>query len=799
MHTEPKMTEPKIKPMALQDRPSWSAHHAFGIRPAERWQDALVMGNGTLRVQAFGHPYRERLYVGHERMYVPQWRAAPEPPDIAGVLPEVKRLLLAGEYEAASMLAVEEAKKRGGSDVGFSELHNAAAIQLELEGREAAEDYLHALDMASGETRLVWRDDRGAWLRSGFVSRADGAIVQRLVPPDGAAAELTLRLSPYAETDHERDPLRWLDAGPDGQPAFAVRQAAPDTVAAEASYRPHAGRAGYAVATRVAVPEGAVIEAVEAADGGLKVRFRGEVMLLTVVVLTDTATSDAADEAVRTLAELEFGYEELLTRHMRLHTPLFMRSSIDLGGGEERRLSVEELLAVQLERPCLVPALLEKLFDMGRYFLISYTGELPPLYGHVNINTNLQLSFGNTGGLKELMHVYFRWVESMLEDSRINARRLLGTRGFQFAAHPDAESGLLYHFFKDYPHHYWLSGSGWVLQPYLEYYETTLDAEFLHGRMLPLYAELAELYEDLLTERDAGGRVVFVPSYSPENKPAGFGSPLAINAVMDISVCKEVLGTLLRYGGEDAFGTERAARWRELLDAMPAYATGPHGELKEWAWEGLGDRLDHRHVSHLYGAWPGLEFDRESEPALHRAARIANRKRALEDQSAHGIAHRALVAARVGDRELVQRHLALLLETGFVNYSLMTNHYPYRFNFPDAIGAIPTILAEAALYSTTDRLELLPAMPPELAEGALSGLRTRAGIVVDRLAWRLPAGEIDLCGTPLRDGAIRLLCGRPIRSLELEGDGASVDIRSDGFTIRFGRERSFRIAIQLGE
>lgn len=81
----------------------------------------------------------------------------------------------------------------------------------------------------------------------------------------------------------------------------------------------------------------------------------------------------------------------------------------------------------------------------------------------------------------------------MLDDVRLNARRLLGTRGFRFAAHPDADSNSLYHFYEDDPHYDWLSGSGWALRPYLEYDLTTGDERFLRERMLPLYAELAEL------------------------------------------------------------------------------------------------------------------------------------------------------------------------------------------------------------------------------------------------------------------------------------------------------------------
>jgi hypothetical protein len=63
-----------------------------------------------------------------------------------------------------------------------------------------------------------------------------------------------------------------------------------------------------------------------------------------------------------------------------------------------------------------------------------------------------------------MMESFFRWIEWQLSDARENARNILGTRGIFIACHPDEESGKLNHFSEYWPHHYWISSTGWCLK-----------------------------------------------------------------------------------------------------------------------------------------------------------------------------------------------------------------------------------------------------------------------------------------------------------------------------------------------
>src|SRR6185437_9422176 len=242
---------------------------------------------------------------------------------------------------------------------------------------------------------------------------------------------------------------------------------------------------------------------------------------------------------------------------------------------QDRALPVGSLLARQAAEPDRpLPALLERLFDSGRYLLLSASGLLPPRLPGLwhgdwdsawsgaitcNANLNLQLAGAVTTHVPAAVAAVADMVRDQLPDWRVNARRIFGTRGIAAPAHTDGCSGLSAHFAADYPHQAWTAGADWLLVPLLDYVAATGDEDFLRDRVLPALTELAAFYEDFLRRTDSDGSVVFAPSYSPENAPGGRGRcPLAINATMDIAAARHAL-TAAAAATADA---DSARRWR---------------------------------------------------------------------------------------------------------------------------------------------------------------------------------------------------------------------------------------------
>ncbi|MDQ1025737.1 hypothetical protein QF035_003319 [Streptomyces umbrinus] len=324
------------------------------------------------------------------------------------------------------------------------------------------------------------------------------------------------------------------------------------------------------------------------------------------------------------------------------------------------------------------PALLERLFAAGRYHLLSAAGMLPPrLTGlwtgdwdtawsgafTTDANLNLQTASAVAGALPEVVEAHAALIHGQLPHWRDNARAVFGTRGIVAPPHTDGESGHTYHFSREYPLHLWTAGADWLLKPLVDHDEARGE----HGpRLKAALAELALFYEDFLTRTDEHGRLVVVPSYSPENRPAN-ASWGAINAAMDLSAARHVLLTAaVCHLGPDA------DRRRALAARLPPHRVNDDGALAEWAWPGLDDTYDHRHLSHLYGVWPLDEINPYDTPDLAAAAHRALELRGAENDSAHGHLHHALVAARLRDGERVAHALGQVLEGDFFHTSLIS-------------------------------------------------------------------------------------------------------------------------------
>ena len=338
----------------------------------------------------------------------------------------------------------------------------------------------------------------------------------------------------------------------------------------------------------------------------------------------------------------------------------------------------------------------------------------------------LQTAGAVQGDLREGTEAYFNWIESLAPDCRANAKNIFGFRGTSYPLWPQQGMGVKYYYSNNsvigslWP--YWISAGGLAYRPFWDHYLATGDLDFLRKRVVPGLKELALFYEDFLTATDKNGNYIFAPSFSPENMPTSTdpSGPVLVNATMDIAVCREVLTNLIQACEILGIEADSVAKWKAMLAKMPPYLLEPDGTLKEWAWPTLQERYSHRHVSHLYGAWPGDEIDPDRTPQLARAAVIADRRRTFDVMStavsgetlpAYARCHRALAGARLKDNVIVDVQLRQLMEQGYVSTALRCSREPYGGPVPDAHGGIPAIIMEMLAYSRPGVIEVLPALP----------------------------------------------------------------------------------------
>ncbi len=766
----------QVTTMPIERRAGLAGRHIVTCgTPAAKPGDAMVTGNGTLLLSTMGEPACDHLILNREELKSPQWAEPPKAPLIADKLGDIRKLILEGKYVEAAKLSSNAAVESGTPDTLASNPHHSAITLTLTQPVGEAKEYLFTLDLRTSLITTRWEDADGVFQREMFASRADGIAALRATAPAGR-----LNLTLKGEFPQLRIPKKrvlssnYLPGGKDKYftgdpiPPEVVIRYTREGILLSGVYAYKKG--GFTVAIHGIVSGGTLRADVK----GLHVEAANSVVFLMNARRSYGKQTQGGDDALmRELLAINLDFDQLLARHVAIHQPIFDRVSVDLGGDpKDYLLTGVELKQKQFLSQTIVPAYAEMMVDRGRFFLLNECGKFPPIHGHVNINITHQISAGNIGALPEMMDSFFRWIEWQLPDARENAQRILGTRGFFIACHPDEESGRLFHFNEYYPHHYWISSSGWCLQPFLEYYQCTADEDFLRDRMIPLYKELYLLYEDFLTVGDENGKLMFIPSYSPENFPSNVPCMAVINAVMDISVCREVLETLITYAPKARAATkEEIAKWQEMLDKMPLYLFGVHGELKEWARQDLEENYDYRHSSHLYGAYPSHEFQPELNPRLYQAAFIANRMRVYGNESFHGVGHRAQAAARLKDAWLLQKMLRLTVESGYINDNFTTAHNPYQaFPMPDAQGALPTILMESMFYSRPGFIEPLPALPKDsLRKSSIKGMLARTYAIIDELAWDLDEGVITLNITSKVDQEITACCRMAFDSFTCEG------------------------------
>ena len=778
-----------IPPMPLAERVRRKIVPRRGFCSLSPGSGALLSGTGAVNIELDGDPYTEQIPFRHEMLYVPRRRPA-ECPNIADILPQVRQMLLDGKYHEAAALAYQKwhANPVQGGGMGFG---GGAGFSMRLEFPKSAsvKDYLRTVDFESTEMKVHWTDERGEWVRQTFTSRPDSLVVQWLTAPKGQSVNVRITLS--AGAGGGRGGRGGRAGGFGGGGGGGQGNAQMDFNEQRLIYKgrlgdPSVSNRGYAGVTRVVRDGGAA----RMEGNTLVIENASSVMLLTRIDYYPDYSEEQVEATRQALEKITPDYAALLERARKVQSEMLNRVTVDFGGAAKYGLSSEELLSDQRSSPGYSGAFLEAIFDMCRYWFILTSGTYCSMQAETNANINLQLAPMALGYHREGEEAYFNWMESLVPDFRTNAKNIFGMRGTKYSLTPGKEWGVETAFDhagspetgETWPHPYWLGADPWCVRPFWDHYLVTGDLDFLRKRVVPAYKDLALFYEDFLTVTDKDGNYIFVPSFSPENNPGNLNPScmLSVNASMDIAGCREVLANLVESCELLGIEADSVPKWKAMLAKLPPYLLEPDGALKEWAWPTLGERYVQRHVSHLYGAWPGDEFDPDRAPQLAKAAVIANRHRVPERLAGHGLCHRALVGARLKDSYMVDSELRQLIETGWVAPTLRCSHDPYSgFGAPDAQGGIPTIMMEMLAYSRPGVIEVLPALPPSLAKGSINGMLLRTFARLDKLAWDMGARTVDLTVTSVKKQDVTLIARYGIEGISASSGALAAKPQSD--------------------